>query len=400
MATKWSKKKVNPDNINSGNEYEKGDRVSVQALNSMVESGLYSQAYAEALTDAPDVSEAGNVGTPTVSFVDNVKDGATYKKFKFANLKGIQGEKGEQGIQGEKGEQGIQGEKGEKGDTGATPNLTVTATIDNSVGTPNVAVSESGTPENPIINLAFTGMKGADGSSPYANTSEGQTSGLNLNESSTLANLAMQILAAKTKVISYPIGTDITSANSTALRRLLSSPFGGYGNQRVEFKVFGVTGGFETVIEVLGIQEVYDNQIVRGYLEYFNQGDSRVWRWTGWLGQGIGIATADTTIGGEDYVFEQSSILGVDIKQGRNHFAKISSGPPFTIKSGNISYTGKLAFITYKPQYIGSCLIDCTVIQLDGSTQSFYDVYPANISINTLHGDAGAVFVTVIGQLG
>ena len=119
MATKWSKKKVDPESINNGNEYEKGDRVARQSLNAMVESGLYSQAYAEALTDAPDVSEAGNVGTPTVSFVDNVKDGATYKKFKFANIKGIQGEKGEQGIQGEKGEQGIQGEKGEKGDTGA-----------------------------------------------------------------------------------------------------------------------------------------------------------------------------------------------------------------------------------------------------------------------------------------
>lgn len=373
MATKWSKKKVNPDNINSGNEYEKGDRVSVQALNSMVESGLYSQEFAEAIVDTPDTSEAGNVGTPAVSFIDNVKNGNTYKKFKFSNLKGA---------------------------TGATPRMSILASVTNSVGTPSVQVTKSGTDADPTFRFAFQNLKGQDGGSEYANTSEGQTSGLNLNTSSTLADLATQILAAKTKVISYPIGTDITSANSTALRRLLSSPFGGYGNQRVEFKVFGVTSGFETVIEVLGIQEVYDNQIVRGYLEYFNQGDSRVWRWTGWLGQGIGIATADTTIGGEDYVFEQSSILGVDIKQSRNHFAKISSGSLFTIKSGNISYTGKLAFITYKSSYIGSSLIDCTVIQLDGSTQSFYDIYPANISINTLNGDAGAVFVTVIGQLG
>lgn len=40
-------------------------------------------AYAQALTDAPDLSEVNNIGTPYVSFVDN----GEYKKFKFANLK-------------------------------------------------------------------------------------------------------------------------------------------------------------------------------------------------------------------------------------------------------------------------------------------------------------------------
>ena len=297
MATKWSKKKVDPESINNGNEYEKGDRVARQSLNAMVESGLYSQAYAEALTDAPDVSEAGNVGTPTVSFVDNVKDGVTYKKFKFANLKGIQGEKGEQGIQGEKGEQGIQGEKGEKGDTGATPNLTVTATIDNSVGTPNVAVSESGTPENPIINLAFTGMKGADGSSPYANTSEGQISGLNLNSSSTLADLATQLLAVQTRVVSAPIGNNITSANATALRRLLGgAPFGG-NYERVEFKVFGQVEGLEKLIEAVGFKQSTSNTAIRrGYLVYNDAGESYEWQWTGWQDTGTSAYTNTSEI--------------------------------------------------------------------------------------------------------
>lgn len=44
-------------------------------------------AWAQALTDAPDLTEVGNVGTPSVSFVDN----GEYKKFKFSNLKGNQG---------------------------------------------------------------------------------------------------------------------------------------------------------------------------------------------------------------------------------------------------------------------------------------------------------------------
>ena len=53
--------------------------------------GLRDDAI-EALTDPPDNTEAGNIGTPTVTLIDNVKtiDGTpkTFKKFKFTNLKG------------------------------------------------------------------------------------------------------------------------------------------------------------------------------------------------------------------------------------------------------------------------------------------------------------------------
>ena len=87
----WSKNKVNPSDINNGNEYTVNDDVSLEQLNSMVNSGLYSQDFAEHLTDTPDTSDAGTVGTPSVTFVDNVQDGITYKKFKFSNLKGATG---------------------------------------------------------------------------------------------------------------------------------------------------------------------------------------------------------------------------------------------------------------------------------------------------------------------
>lgn len=44
---KWNKNKIDPNNINNGNEYTKNDQVSIQELNAIVNSGLYSQDSAE-----------------------------------------------------------------------------------------------------------------------------------------------------------------------------------------------------------------------------------------------------------------------------------------------------------------------------------------------------------------
>lgn len=82
----WSRDKVDSSNINNGNEYVKGDRVSRQALNSMVNSGLYSQDFVEALADTPIVENDETGASPSVELVDNIKNGKTYKKFKFKNL--------------------------------------------------------------------------------------------------------------------------------------------------------------------------------------------------------------------------------------------------------------------------------------------------------------------------
>lgn len=175
----WSRKKVDSSTINNGQEYTKDKNVSINELNAMVNSGLYSQDFAEKLVTNIDTSEVGNVGTPSVSLVAG--DGATadkpYKKFKFSNLKGDtgatgatgakgdKGEKGDQGIQGEKGDQGVQGvrgekgEKGDKGDTGATPNITATATT--LPAGSSATVTKSGTAENPAF--AFGIPKGDKG---------------------------------------------------------------------------------------------------------------------------------------------------------------------------------------------------------------------------------------------
>ena len=52
------------------------------------------------------------------------------------------------------------------GDTGATPDITVTATVDDNVGTPEVTVTQTGTPEHPDIDFAFKNMKGETGATP------------------------------------------------------------------------------------------------------------------------------------------------------------------------------------------------------------------------------------------
>lgn len=55
---------------------------------------------------------------------------------------------------------------GGPGTVGPTPNIRVNASVSDTVGTPNVQVTNGGTPENPIINLAFSGLKGQNGISP------------------------------------------------------------------------------------------------------------------------------------------------------------------------------------------------------------------------------------------
>lgn len=49
------------------------------------------------------------------------------------------------------------------GDTGATPNITATATVNSTTGTPSVTVTQSGTAENPTIAFAFKNLKGDKG---------------------------------------------------------------------------------------------------------------------------------------------------------------------------------------------------------------------------------------------
>lgn len=95
---------------------------------------------------------------------------------------GEPGPKGEQGPQGEPGPQGETGATGPQGETGATgpagvdgadgttPVINFTASVDNSTGIPSVSTSESGTPTNKTVNVAFSHIKGETGAQGPAGT--------------------------------------------------------------------------------------------------------------------------------------------------------------------------------------------------------------------------------------
>lgn len=70
---------------------------------------------------------------------------------------------GLKGERGETGQTGATGERGATGEDGKTPDITVIATVDETTGTPAVDVTKSGTTENPIFDFAFSGLKGESG---------------------------------------------------------------------------------------------------------------------------------------------------------------------------------------------------------------------------------------------
>lgn len=141
------------DTINTANTAITNSQNAVSTANE-------TKSFAEHLADTPDISEAGNIGTPSVSFIDNVVGDVTYKKFKFSNLKG---EKGDKGDKGDTGEQGIQGQTGAIGNgissiskTG-TNGLTDTYTITFTDSTTTTFEVENG---KGIVSIAKTSISG------------------------------------------------------------------------------------------------------------------------------------------------------------------------------------------------------------------------------------------------
>lgn len=53
-----------------------------------------------------------------------------------------------------------------KGDTGVTPNISASATVDANVGTPEVSVVKTGTDENPTLTFNFRNLRGKDAEIP------------------------------------------------------------------------------------------------------------------------------------------------------------------------------------------------------------------------------------------
>lgn len=184
----WSRNKVNSSDLNNGNEFNSNDRVARQELNAMVNAGLYAQDFAEHLADTPDTSEANNIGTPSVSFVDSpsATSDKPYKRFKFANLKGAQGvgvtnvSSGTATTSGDMTTTPVTftlsnnstqtiNVYAQKGDTGSANTLSIGTVTTGSAGS-QASATITGNAPNQILNLVIprgdtgaTGQDGADG---------------------------------------------------------------------------------------------------------------------------------------------------------------------------------------------------------------------------------------------
>lgn len=119
-------------------------------------------------------------GTVTTNTIEVSYNDGTTTQFTLDTV-GIQGPQGENGApgatgpQGERGPIGPQGPKGDKGDpgndgaqgaqgpAGVTPEISASANVNGTVGTPSVTVTKSGTDEAPTFTFNFENLKGEKG---------------------------------------------------------------------------------------------------------------------------------------------------------------------------------------------------------------------------------------------
>lgn len=103
----------------------------------------------------------GTTGTPSVVVTQTGINNENID-FAFSGLKGEKGEKGDAGPEGPAGAPGEAGPQGPQGEPGSVASISITATVDETVGSPDVVVTQTGDHFEDIT-LSFSGLKGEKG---------------------------------------------------------------------------------------------------------------------------------------------------------------------------------------------------------------------------------------------
>ena len=137
-----------------------GDIISDMELDASIEAigEIAGSINLDGSGSTPTITASATVSPdPGIPACNVVKTGTDeYPNFTF-NFSGLKGEPGEQGVPGQNGQNGADGSDG------ITPNLTATASVGSSTGTPYVTVTRSGTAENPNFYFQFDNLKGEQG---------------------------------------------------------------------------------------------------------------------------------------------------------------------------------------------------------------------------------------------
>jgi len=169
-------------------------------------------------------------GMPTVEVEKHVDGDRITFDFNFSGLKGTKGE---------------DGADGNNGVDGVTPDITITATVDGTSGTPSVNVTKTGTDEDPVFNLAFHGLKGEGGGT--GSSIEGQLVDVQTSESYSGDIKSISLLKNHHRhVLAVTVDDDTTGNEETLSDGFYSVPEGeGVSRRSVLMKASDEAGAID-----------------------------------------------------------------------------------------------------------------------------------------------------------